>query len=450
MKLLSTPLEMRAIKTICSSKSKIAGLALSRLDESHFHYGPTKEAFIRIHSIVRASGKIPNYQEICSDPALEEDSRKSLRANEQHKIKYDKDLSSLFRGLDKYRKLRGLYFTSEQILKALKSSKIEVEDVLDTTSHNISNIRSKIELQKDIFHLGRNNNTVPLIKKMLDGSPPEIVPTGFEAFDRKNGGFFPGSLVVIASTSGGGKSALGNQMLINMSLLGYDTVIVPLEMTEEETVARIAAERSGIDITKILRKQLTYNEKRIVKKQMKKFIMKLKKEDSRYSIFAPEEDMNGEDILMMLEPYGYHVEIIDYINLLKDVNGEESWKQLSNVARFCKTHARITKKVVILIAQLNDEGRVKYSRGVTEHANNCWVWSYTDENRESGIIDIRQPKARNQVPFNFQLHHDFSKMQIRDLHPGEEDKLRSKQGDKRRVELDDLVQEIETEASDIE
>jgi len=425
-------------------------MALAKLDETHFHYGPTQEAFTRIRSIVKGSGRIPNYQEICSDPALEEDSRKALHSNDQKRIKSDKDLSSLFRGLDKYRKLRGLYFTSEDILKTLKSSKIDVEDVLDTASHNLSNVRSRTELQKDIFHLGRQNNTASLIKKMLDGSPPEVIPTGFETFDRVNGGFFPGSLVVIASTSGGGKSTLGNQMLINMSLLGYDTVIVPLEMTEEEMMARIAAERSGIDITKILRKQLTYNEKRVVKKSMKRFIMQLKKADSRYSIFAPEEDMAGEDVLMMLQPYGYHVEIIDYINLLKGVSDEDSWRQLSNVARFCKNHARITKKVIILIAQLNDEGRVKYSRGVMEHANNCLIWSYTDENRESGIIDIRQPKARNQIPFSFQLHHDFSKMQIRDLRPGEEVKLKTKQGDKRREDLEEFVQEIETEASESE
>lgn len=448
MKLLNVTLELKAIRTICSRSPRISGTMLASVDSSFFYYDATNEAFNRIQSLVRASGEIPTYEEICVDPVISENHRQILAKKKKKPAKDKSSVVRLSSKLDSYRKLRGLYFNAEYTLKQLKNDKIDPYKLLEKNTDNLSRIRTKLS-SNELTHVGTGNNSSSLVKDYLDDKKPNLIPTGFEAFDNKNGGL-PVGLTTIASTSGGGKSTLGNQLLINMSRLGYNCCIVPLEMTKSETMARILAERSGIDITKILRKKLTEREKKKIKRVYSKFVKELKKQGSRYSIFEPEEDMYIEEILTLLKPYGFDVIIIDYVNLLKGMDSEDEWRKLREASRFCKVYSKINNNRIILVAQLKDDGKIKYSGGITENSNNCWVWNYTDESRETGILSIRQLKARNQDPFPFELKGDFSTMRIRDVNARELEKMRSKEGDKKRQELDDFASDLTVDDEDIE
>jgi archaellum biogenesis ATPase FlaH len=238
----------------------------------------------------------------------------------------------------------------------------------------------------------------------LYGKRKKVVPTGFKAFDDKNGGFLEGSLVTIAANSGGGKSALGNVLALNIAQHALeDVLLVPLEMTEEQMWARSLAVMTGIDVHKIQQQKITDSEKKVLKKAFIKFSKDLKKKNTRHTVWSPEEDLGIEEMLFMVKPYNFKVIIIDYIGLLKGADGDDQVKELGRIARFAKVFAKNTGSIVVLLAQLSDEGQVKYAKAIKEHSNNLWTWHMNEDEAPESILDINQQKARNQLRFKFQL-----------------------------------------------
>jgi replicative DNA helicase len=273
--------------------------------------------------------------------------------------------------------------------------------------------------------LGKGNNAGALVKKILSGDKPNLIPTGFKAYDDVNGGI-PDGLFVMAATTSGGKSTMVGNLLKNTALKACENSInVSLEMSDEETLSRDLAQQSGIDMKKFSLKKFADGERKQVKKAYKRMVKTLKGSDTRYTIFSPDEDLTIEELLFLLKPYGYKVIAIDYISLLKGSDGDDQWKQLSRIARFCKVFARVHKVVIVLLAQLSEAGDVRYAKAIKEHANNMWTWVMTEEARDTGIIEVKQPKARNQEPHTFYLKIEFDKMLVRDLTEEEKETMGS-------------------------
>lgn len=445
MLLLDEGLEFRALRTMCDAQKKISSIALSSLDESYFGSEGTKEAFNRVMSFIRTKGKAPKYIDLCSDPSISEDTREELVENKKKKVvKTVEDIKTLIEQLAKYRKARILFYNAENTLNKLQDSKLDIDKLIESNSESIAQSRAHLTLDREPLNIGTGGNSKKLLEEILSNVKADVIPTGFDAFDRKNGGFFRGSLIVIAANTGGGKSTMGNQLMMNMAERGFDATLIPLEMTEKESMGRVLANVSQIPVTKFLFDKLTKKETKKVRKDYIKWQKKLKKNKSRYTIFEPEDDMTVEELLMARHPYGDEVILIDYISLLKGVDGDDSWQQLGKVARFCKVYARTHNIVIVLLAQLSDEGALRYSKAIAEHANNAWFWTYTDENDETGIIDIRQAKARNQRPFPFQLACDFETMRITDVDEELLNQLESEEGNKKRRKLDKFEEDLDS------
>lgn len=210
-------------------------------------------------------------------------------------------------------------------------------------------------------------------------------------------------------------SSLAIQLLKNFCDNSESCLYVPLEMTEKESTARLLSNLSKVPISNILQKKMSKSEKLKIKKAAKEFHKKLHKQKNSYSILSPEQDMSAEEILLMTHPYDYRVILIDYISLLKDVDGEDQWRQLAAVARLCKVYAKTHNKIVVLLVQVNDDGYIRYSKGVEEHANNAFYFVANKETREAGLLNITQKKARNQAMFDFQLAFQPETMTITDV-----------------------------------
>lgn len=422
---------------------------LANLNEEFFYDAPTNEAFKRIIKLARTRGHIPDYEELCNDPTISEPSRKSLLRNKHKPVRTKLKATRLVKNLDEYRKLRGLYFDAEQTLEALKADNVNVDDLLSKKNEALTKLRTNSQKQNAILNIGKGSNVSALIKDILYGERDQLIPTGFKVFDDENGGIPPTALMVIASNSGGGKSAMAQQLLLNMTRRGYDAALVPLEMSERDTMYRILANLAEVPVNKLAKRTLTKSEKKAVKKHFRKFNRELKKLRTKYSIFVPEEDMTIEEILFLLRPYKYNVIIIDYISLLKTSgDGVNDWQELGAIARAAKVYAKANNTAIILLAQLSDEGKVKYSQKIKEDADMAWIWQYTDETRETGVLDIRQLKARNMNPFPFQLLHNYEIMRIGDVDDSVLLKMQSAKGDERRKDLDEFVRDVGVEDDD--
>lgn len=414
MKLYDKTAEFGAILSLCNGDAHTKAKLFGSLTSEHFHDDDAFVAFKRVLVLVKQRGEVPSFRELISDPIIPEESRAAL-AKHKHDVAVS-DFDSAFQNLNKFRQLRGLYNTVETIDKAFNSDSIDTEKLLDEVTTRITNIRNTSTNKDAFLNFGKGGNSIPTMRELLDQEEESFIPTGIEAFDNLNGGFFYGSLVTLGATSGGGKSAVSLNININMSLYAQeDTVFVPLEMSKGECTARMMARLSGVPHLKILMKKLTEEEIKRIKRSWKKFQRRLDETETRCTIFKPQQDMTMEEILMTLKPHGYRMKTIDYISLLKGVDGEGSWDKLGAAARYAKIDAETTTSVNCLLVQVNADATVRYARAISEHSSTSLIWtplSETMENATTVEFDVRQLKGRNSKRTPFRISIDLETMKM--------------------------------------
>lgn len=419
MELCNDRLEFSVIKTICEGKKLIATSVIAKCRADSFYNDAAAAAYRRILAVAKTTSEFPSWEEICSDPVIKESHRKELVCSEP-KLATDKiKASKLVFALDRYRKLRNLYLMCESGIESLSKDSVDIDEVLETSSETLMNLRTNArDLDNQLIHFGKGNNSSGLVKSRLNNTNPNVVPTGFRDYDDMNGGFTYGSLVTIAATTGGGKTAVaGIQLLINMS--AYEpTCLVSLEMTAEECTDRILANLGGVKVNKFSMGKLSEEEKKRAALGYSKWVKEQKERDTRYTIWSPDEDVSIEEILYGLLPFGYRVILVDYIGLLKGVDGDDQWRQLSNAARFAKIFAKTHNVIVILLAQSSEEGKLRYAKAIGEHSNNCIVgdaWIETD----CGLVRMDEwsgQRVHTGVANNYVLPNAFKSMGVKPVY----------------------------------
>lgn len=416
MKLYNPILEATLIRAICSLDKVSAGQILAQVSEGSFYDESSLEAFQFIRNESLANGAIPKWEDVTVNPNLAETSRDFLLGTESHKVKNKRDLTKLLDSTKKYEKYRTLYYMANDVIEQISSDKPNLEDIMVGVDSTVAELKTDVRgVKEQIAVIGKGNNTTDLVEQRLNGETIRTVPTGFRAFDEVNGGLPLGEAVLMAGNTGGGKTAIiAIQMLLNMARF-VPSIVVPLEMTEGQTMDRILSNLSKIPINKFTSGKLTDDDKIKVRKNYKKFAKELRDLETSYNIWAPECDVSMTEVLYSLLPFNYDVYVIDYIGLLKGLSGDDQVRQLGAAVREAKIFAKNNNKLVIILAQLNDDNKVKYSRAMVEHVSNCWIWEYNEASRESGIVTMNPIKSRNQDPTPFDLAVDFSIMRAGDV-----------------------------------
>lgn len=205
MKLLATSAELKALRTICGERDRIASQMLALVGKDSFYYKPSAEAYKLIMSVVKETGNPPDWSQVIADPSIGEDARKILKGtSETPAISKDK-VSSIAKTLDKFRKLRGLVAMAQTVLDNVEDNQVDLDELIESTSESLVKVRSRGDAKAQLFHYGRGNNTTALVKESLYGKKKPSVPTGWHGFDDRNGGILHGSLVLLAANTGGGK-----------------------------------------------------------------------------------------------------------------------------------------------------------------------------------------------------------------------------------------------------
>lgn len=420
MKLLAVKVEMRVIRTMTRAKSKGANLLLSSLSPECFYYPPAKEAYERLTKLVKTRTEVPTWEELLHDPVIAEDNRIALQKFKRPHYKTADEAKKAISTLDKYRKIRQLYFMSERNIKALHGQNVDVDELVDQNSDVLARSRTMSNKEDYFFHFGTGNNVDGLIKRVLKGETASYIATGFHTFDAINHGIPNRSLTILAGATSAGKSTLAQQLSRNVAEQGRRVCYIPLEMDEDEMAQRRLANLSDTPLHKITlpEKYLNKAESRAIFKAYRKYVLGLEKLGAVETYFPPPEDMTIEELLMLMKPYGYDMIIIDYIGLLKGVGGDAAWQKLGDAARFAKIFAKNNDCRVVLCAQLSDEGQIRYSKAVREHANIMWAWT-RNEDQDDNIVYIDQQKCRMGKRFKFPLFVNFETMTVRDLNEDE-------------------------------
>lgn len=415
LKIVSPSAELAVLRGMCHKDKKIAGSLLGNTDSSYFYSEESVEVFNAIKRHIQESGESPTYRLLIEDPDLSEEARSHLRSSVAT-VQTTSDAQKAARILDKYRKRRGLYNLAAHINSKMQGSRLDMDSLLEETSDAFSAIRSRKTDTNAFLHFGSNNNADSTIRSLLyDDNTENVIPTGIKAFDTVSGGFARGSLVTVGASSGGGKSLFANAIAIKMASMGYKVLLVPLEMSKREMAGRTLANVSKMNLSKILLNRLATGEKELAYKRYARWKKRVKEAGGRYTIFKPQEDMTMEDIIAATNSYAADIRIIDYISLLKGMDGDDMWRAMGAVARFAKINAEVEGCVNILLVQVNEEGKVRYSRAVTEHSSNSFIWTTSKEVKELGLVKIEQPKSRNSLSFPFTVKMDWEHMRIEDV-----------------------------------
>lgn len=416
MKLYNPDLEVTALKAVCHLDMVSCGKLLANLTTSSFHNPYSKEAYKYITKIAKTTGKLPEWGELAVSNQLTEGARMFLQATNTKRVKSKQSLERLLKALKEYEHYRMVYRAAEETIDKLSEGEFSIEEYKELLNIQLSELNTgSTNVADQLVHIGEGNNSSKLVESRLSADEVRVIPTGFRVFDEINGGLPIADLTMAAANTGGGKTALmAIQLLLNMCRF-TPTVLVPLEMTEGQTTDRILSNISGVAIHKITSNRLTEVEKTKIRRAYRKMVLELKGLKSRYTIWAPPTDVTLDEVLYSLLPLGYKVMLIDYIGLLKGMSDEDQARKLGEAARVAKIFAKNHGVAVILLCQLSDDGIVRYSRAMKEHAATFWTWRYTQASRESGIISILPVKSRNQDPSPFDLWHDFSVMRVGDV-----------------------------------
>lgn len=414
-KIVSPRAELVVLRGMTNKNKQIAGTLIASVDASYFEAAESKEIYEAIRNHMTKSGEAPPFKLVVEDPDISRNAREYFR-DSQATVSTVEEANKAVRVLNQYRKLRGLYEIAVSIDGSLQSDqKLDIDKLLDKLSAQMASVRTSKQVVDNFLHFGKNNNSLEFVEDLIYGEDTDqTIPLGIDPFDIESGGVMRGSLVTMGATSGGGKSTVAVHVGKKMAKRGYKVVIVPLEMSKTEMTSRIIASESGMDVTRVLQKRLTDAEKDKVYKKYKKWAKKVKQVGGRLSVFKPLEDVSIEDIFAATASYDADVVIVDYISLLAGTDGDDSWRQLGAIARKAKINAEATNRVNILLCQVDDEGKIRYSRAISEHSTNSFIWTVKKEEREKpiGRIRVEQPKARNSKSFPFEIGIEWATMRV--------------------------------------
>lgn len=420
IKYSSKQYELLVVQSMCTQDAKILGALASRVDKSYFAHAASQEAYEYIGEYIASNGKAPSLKVLLADPDLSSDTRTEIQESSEldEPITTVEEADAIVKVLYKYKQRRAVKGIRKLLEDELEGEELDAELVLTKIAEAVSFAQTKRGGDDCFTHYGKNANNADLTKNILyEDNSAQIIPTGIKEFDEQAGGLARGSLVLMGAPSGCGKSLVAGAVSVNIAHNGYKVTLSPLEMSAEEMHNRIMAKITRYPLKKIRLQQLATGEKADAQAKMDAWNEETAKRNGRLTIYKPKGDVTIQELLAATAAFKSDVKIIDYVGLLADADDEEQWKSLGKVARFCKIHAEAENCVVILLVQVNEEGKVKYSSAMVEHATNALLWSNFKEIKETGIMYVIQLKSRNSSadPFRMRQNHQF--MDIEEITP---------------------------------
>lgn len=409
--------EVRCIKTLTddSIPTKVRSTLLGKLTKEHFHNAPTLAAFNRIDTLAKKRFEIVDFNALAADPVIDEDLRDVLKSQvkKSKPCKNNKQTRSLLEILDRYRKIRAIYGICKDSFEELDKPEVDVDSLLSKVTEAVSKANSNLADDQFFLNFGMNDSSAQIVDDVINRVTEPRIKTGFVEYDNRNGGLPEYGVFIISATTSGGKSTVAMNLGVYLYLKSLKSVCrISLEMDDTQETRRLASHLTKIPFNKFKTNKLTIAEKAKVREAFEKFTAHGKKHGIVHTTVSPTIGMTIDDVFRMVKPFAYPIIMVDYIGLLKGMDHESQWFQLSEIAAQSKRFSREAKCLVIILAQLDDTtDKLRYSKGIKEHADTMWQWNYTKpEQRELRVLPIRCEKDRDGEVFNFELAERYDIM----------------------------------------
>lgn len=421
-RLIDPKVEARAVFTILDSHdSEVKMQLLALTSEDHFGYEPTREIYKTIRKGLDKSTKhrgnggfrIPSSRALRDTPGLSEEARNILK-EKRTPLNSKSDMEELYESLEFFRKIRSLHGTTKNLLGTLSKDphSIDLGSVRSQVIQTVEDLQDPNE-KRALINI-HSDEGKELYKRVF--KKKRLLASGFHNFDTKAGGHQRGDLVLLGANTGGGKSIMAMQLGISKyRKYNLNVAIATLELTEEQYLARVMSNISGIDHDHYRQIDLmTRKEKKLSDEKWSEFRHHGRRNRCNFEIIHPGA-VSATDLLLMLKPHKFDVIIVDNVNDLEHESGGDSdWARLGYSAKLLKDGANDQKAIVYGCIHVTEDNRVAYSKMMKEKADNVWLWVYGDDEKASGTVKVNQIKARHFEAFSFFLTPEFKTQQFLD------------------------------------
>jgi replicative DNA helicase len=232
----------------------------------------------------------------------------------------------------------------------------------------------------------------------MNGARLEGIPTGLPALDRATRGLRPGNVIVIAAQTKGGKTTFALNLALHAADCGHGVGIFSMEMSEGELADTLLTAKSGVDISVTGEEGLRRDElNRLVRAagQIGGYEMYVRDE----SVLTPAQFRSAARKLCTEK--GCKLLIVDYLQLMEPTARDDTReRQVAESSRVIKTTAAELGVPIIVLSQLNDQGRSRESRAIEQDSN---IFAVIEEDEDGHWLNLKLTRdcRSGRIPFAF-------------------------------------------------
>ena len=229
------------------------------------------------------------------------------------------------------------------------------------------------------------------------------VPTGITDFDFDTGGLTNGHMIVIAAETNGGKSSLALNILNGALTRDHGAALFTLEMGNDEIADILFAINCRVNRNHFNTGKFTDDEL----KRMTDMAGRL----SNLPLWSFDESMMTMEqirsrVLALVSEDVISLAIIDYAQIIEPKDSTMSRElQVASVAREIRSLAKDAKIPIVVLSQLNDEGKLRESRVIAHEAHVVIVIENKEDEKQ---MIMKVVKGRRIQKKNYPLFYEPS------------------------------------------
>jgi replicative DNA helicase len=258
--------------------------------------------------------------------------------------------------------------------------------------------------------------------------PRDVVPTGFPTLDCVlSGGMHQGHLIVLAGRPGMGKTALAQQIAVNVAEGGRSAIFYSLEMSSLEVMERVISRHSGISVPHLKMANLTPVGHSLLLEAIESFgNLPLLVDDASFDVetmIKNAKTATARLAALKLPPLG--AIFLDYLQLIGSKN-----KNSTQIIAAFKRLARELNVAVVVLSQLSRDLEMRQDKrplmsdfsesGSIEEDADLVLFIYRDEyynprSADKGVAEIIVAKNRYGTVTNVRLVFVGERILFRDI-----------------------------------
>jgi replicative DNA helicase len=257
------------------------------------------------------------------------------------------------------------YYLSRYLNECCSEAQVDIIEYKKDVFDVYMDLQQKLDLatndivKKDLVQLSSIHNEAMEKAYLSIGKNTSGVPTGIKRLDNLTNGFQNSDLIILAGRTSMGKTAMSISILIEPVVKQKIPVaFFSLEMSKEQVVGRIQSIMSKVNVSKIIKKQLDYDEIGVVINKC------LELQDAPLFI----DDTPNISLMelkaksrKMVRESGVKMIVIDYLQLMR--SGMKTLSREQEVAEISKGLKTIAKELNVPVIALSQLSRNVEQRG---------------------------------------------------------------------------------------